>query len=73
MTKQPQPSITIVLSQETRATKQRIKATTWGTRDGVYGSLGVVYFPVALMSTPQTKDDLARVVLTALFGMEYDL
>lgn len=69
----PQASITVTLGSAGRSGGQRVKLTTWGVRNGVYGSLGVVYVPVPQMDVPETQADLARLLLTALYGLDYDL
>lgn len=66
-------SITIVLQYHGARKRPYVKCTTWGVRQGKYGSLGVVEFPVAEMPETSTQADLARLVLTALYGGSYDL
>ena len=68
------PSLTVTISSHRTASGRRyLKATTWGTREGVYGSLGVVHIPADQLPAPEDKSELARVLLTALYGLDYDL
>lgn len=70
----PPPSITVhIQGHRTSSGRRYLKATTWGVRDGVYGSLGVVSIPSADLPDPSDKSELARVLLTALYGLDYDL
>lgn len=47
----------------------RIVATTWGVVGGRYGSLGRVELTAEHVPPPETLDDAARIILTALYGM----
>jgi hypothetical protein len=47
--------------------------TTWGIRAGRYGSLGRVSFPAGQLREADSPEELAALVLTALYGMPYDL
>lgn len=66
-------SLTLVLTYHGKHKVPYVKATTWGTSGGKYGSLGVVEFPVSQMPETSTQADLARLILTALYGGNYDL
>jgi hypothetical protein len=64
-------TITISLTRDRR--RSGITATTWGVIQGRYGSLGRVYIPAGRMPDVTDKDSLARLILTALYGLDYDL
>lgn len=46
---------------------------TWGIRQGRYGSIGHVSVPAPLVTEVGSLEDLAGVILTALYGLDYDL
>lgn len=74
MTRDAGNSITVVISSHRTSSGRRyLKAATYGVRDGVYGSIGVVQIPADQLPDPQDKSALARVLLTALYGLDYDL
>jgi hypothetical protein len=50
-----------------------LKLTTWGLRNGSFGSLGVFRVDCDERLTMDNVDDLAALVLTALYGLDYDL
>lgn len=47
--------------------------TTWGVVAGSYGSMGRVEISLDEAQIPETKAELARLLLTALYGLDYDL
>lgn len=47
--------------------------TTWGIVDGSYGSRGHVRVPLDQYVEPTSVKELADLVLTALYGMDYRL
>lgn len=51
----------------------RVIATTWGFNGGKYGSLGRVELTTAQVAPPETLEEAARIILTALYGLPYDL
>jgi hypothetical protein len=74
MSREAKPSITVVIAcHETARHRRYLKCTTWGVKDGVYGSLGVVHIAQEQLPDPSDKSELARVLLTALYGLDYDL
>lgn len=68
------PEISVVLAVHRPPRGQGyIKATTWAVRNGVYGSIGVVKIPCVDLPDPEDADALAATLLTALYGLDYDL
>lgn len=65
--------VTITITLARSAEEQRIIATTWGTIGGKYGSLGRVSFPSDVTLDPVNRPEMARIILTALYGLPYDL
>lgn len=67
-------SLTIVVSSTVRRDGVReVTLSTWGVRAGRYGSLGRVSFDAQYFGDPASVEDLASMVLTALYGLPYDL
>jgi 8-oxo-dGTP pyrophosphatase MutT (NUDIX family) len=66
-------TLTITLSTEVIGGNGRVVLTTWGIRAGRYGSLGRVSFPAGQLREADSPEELAALVLTALYGMPYDL
>lgn len=64
-------TLTVVCSQSRDRSKLRL--TTWGVVGGRYGSLGSVVVETDQLPVLETKDDMARLLLTALYGLDYDL
>lgn len=67
------PPVTITVTFSQRGYRGAIVATTWGTVAGRYGSLGRVKIPIERMPEVTDRDSLARLLLTALYGLDYDL
>lgn len=67
------PLFSVAVSRHASPKGPYIKCTTYGIRNGVYGSIGVVLLPTVLTGAPTDLADLARLLLTALYGMDYDL
>jgi hypothetical protein len=67
------PQLTIVVSSNQDDEQPSVVLTTWGIRQGKYGSLGRVTIEGYSGLPVESTDDLARVVLTALYGLPYDL
>lgn len=65
--------VTITIAFQRARGSGKIVATTWGVVAGRYGSLGRVTIPVESMPEIVDRDSLARVLLTALYGLDYDL
>lgn len=65
--------VTITVTFTQRGYRGDIVATTWGVVQGRYGSLGRVTIPVERMPVVEDRDSLARLLLTALYGLDYDL
>lgn len=66
-------SLNISCHQATKGGGAYVKITTYGMTHGSYGSLGVVYVPCEEWAEPTTKEELARFLLTALYGGTYAL
>lgn len=64
-------SITVVCSQFAQGT--RLRLTTWGIVAGRYASLGSVSIDHPTTYEADNVHEVARLVLTALYGFEYDL
>lgn len=73
MTSERLPRISVSLQLHGSPAKPYIQATTWAVRNGVYGSIGSVRIPTADFPAPEDEDALARILLTALYGLDYDL
>lgn len=72
----PEPAvhqISIVVSEHQDRQGTYLRLTTWGVHQGTYGSLGSVRVRAGFIPGPAELDRLARLVLTALYGIDYDL
>lgn len=67
------PVLTITVAVHSKAGRSELVLTTWGIRSGRYGSLGRVTRPLGSPDVPTDLEDLAALVLTALYGLDYDL
>lgn len=67
------PELRVILAVHQDKNGVYARAVTWGMRDGVYGSLGSVRIPLDAMTVPEDQEQLARLLLTALYGGPYDL
>lgn len=67
------PVLTVVVSEFGTEGDHCLVLTTWGIRQGKYGSLGRVQIDGYSGLPCETLADLARLVLTALYGLDYDL
>jgi hypothetical protein len=65
--------VNIVVSSHLDREGVYLKLTTWGFKSGVYGSLGVVRVRTGALDVTDDLQELARMVLTSLYGLDYDL
>lgn len=64
------PTLTVIVSTQDDGS---LVLTTWGIRGGRYGSLGRVVVAGPQEEPPVDTQQLAVLVLTALYGMDYAL
>lgn len=63
--------VTVTLDVHSSKGKHWVAATAWGVREGRYGSLTSVSFPVASTSLPKDPEELVSLLLTSLSALTY--